>query len=666
MKKLLLRFIRDNIHNYIEKNIDNCFFEINLENNSLNFILKNKIPFVDSYLMVRNQNSGKRILKLIKNSKTQLNLDEINQFEELGVFEIYLRIDSFGKSFLNKIKFNSQNKNKFIVDYKNFKIFESFRDINSNLSFNFHKSMFYANAYEFKQETDSVVINGELNLIKSFNFDSVELRIHSDENRIDIPCTYKQNSNKILFESKIKFDLIEGYLFDDFNIEIKLKQDNIILDQCKIKGYSLSSNSIVNGQFLGFFKNPSKFEDSNLCDLFYLDYDFNLVCTVLDINEIDKFTRNKKILYSYNFENSKKPIVFFESFHGKFYAGQPKYIYEKMIDLNYDDIFDFVWAYDGEVEIPGKLLYVKHNSKEYDSFLKKADYLVSNIDFPILKNNNQIYLQTTHGTPYKYLGADITSLNPKIKKGRVLLESSTWNYLLSPSDYAEKTFRRCFEYDGVVINRGYPANDIFYEDNSEKILKLKNKFGIDENKKVILYAPTFRDYNVGSDKKVNFDLLIDLNKFYESLSDEYTLILRLHYLLSENLNLDSEMDNFIIDLSNHDDVNDLYLVSDILITDFSSVFFDFAHSKKPILFYVPDFDKYSEFRGLYDEVKNDLPGKEIIDTEDLINCIENIEEYTINYDEKYEQFYNKYCGLGHGTSSNDVVNIVFGDELNEH
>jgi len=125
------------------------------------------------------------------------------------------------------------------------------------------------------------------------------------------------------------------------------------------------------------------------------------------------------------------------------------------------------------------------------------------------------------------------------------------------------------------------------------------------------------------------------------------------------------MKSSIIDLSYYNDVADLYLISDILITDYSSVFFDYAHSQKPILFYVPDFEKYSSFRGLYSEVKENLPGPELYTNDEVIKSIKNIDKIKLQYKEKYEKFYEKFCGIGHGDASEKVIKTVFGEVNHE-
>ena len=137
-----------------------------------------------------------------------------------------------------------------------------------------------------------------------------------------------------------------------------------------------------------------------------------------------------------------------------------------------------------------------------------------------------------------------------------------------------------------------------------------------------------------------FDLELDLNKLYNQLNDEYFLIIKTHYVVSKELKIDDEMKDFVIDLSNHDDIHELFILSDILITDYSSVFFDYAHSKRPILFFMPDLEDYISSRGVYEEVLENLPGPKLTDNEELIECLNDIDKVEEEYSAKYEEFYN--------------------------
>jgi CDP-glycerol glycerophosphotransferase len=130
------------------------------------------------------------------------------------------------------------------------------------------------------------------------------------------------------------------------------------------------------------------------------------------------------------------------------------------------------------------------------------------------------------------------------------------------------------------------------------------------------------------------------------------------------LKIDERLNDFVIDLSFYDDVCQLCLISDILITDYSSVFFDYAHSRRPILFFVPDLEHYvSEVRGLYLNMETDMPGPLIKDNDYLIECIENIDAVEKEYKERYDKFYEKFCSLCKGHSSEEIIKRVF--ELEE-
>src|SRR5699024_11754458 len=140
------------------------------------------------------------------------------------------------------------------------------------------------------------------------------------------------------------------------------------------------------------------------------------------------------------------------------------------------------------------------------------------------------------------------------------------------------------------------------------ILIIKNKFNIHINKIVLLYVSICRYDEFYSKEKYRFTLQLDLQKMQEQLGNEYVVLLRMHYFIASQMDI-SEFEGFAYDFSNHNDICELYLISDILITDCSSVFFDFAHLKRPILFYTYDLEKYCDkLRGFYINIEKDVPG----------------------------------------------------------
>src|SRR5699024_9675578 len=132
--------------------------------------------------------------------------------------------------------------------------------------------------------------------------------------------------------------------------------------------------------------------------------------------------------------------------------------------------------------------------------------------------------------------------------------------------------------------------------------------GIRRNKKIILYAPTWRDNEYYQRGKYKFDIKLDLERMRETLSDDYVILLRMHYLIAENIDT-SKYDGFVIDMSKYEDIRDLYLISDILLTDYSSVFFDYAILNRSVLFFTYDLESYRDnLRGFYFDFEKEAPG----------------------------------------------------------
>src|SRR5699024_1567020 len=182
---------------------------------------------------------------------------------------------------------------------------------------------------------------------------------------------------------------------------------------------------------------------------------------------------------------------------------------------------------------------------------------------------------------------DIYSADPNYKRN-FYEQSRRWDYLSSPNGYSSDIFKRSFLFDKEMLEFGYPRNDILYTRNNAKdIKKLKKKMNIPHDKKVILYAPTWRDDDFIARGKYNFSLKLDLQDMQKRLGDEYIVILRMHYFIANALDIEP-FKGFAYDFSTYDDIAELYLISDILITDYSSVFFDYANLKRPILFFTYD------------------------------------------------------------------------------
>lgn len=359
--------------------------------------------------------------------------------------------------------------------------------------------------------------------------------------------------------------------------------------------------------------------------------------------------------------NDKK--IVFGSFLGKQYADSPKAIYEYMVK-HYPE-YEFVWVFNETGrKLPGNAKQVKRLSLAYYYHMATAKYWVSNMRQPLhlKKREGNVFLETWHGTPLKRLVFDmdeVYSANPKYKKN-FYQQSRLWDYLIAANPYSSEIFKSAFKFDKKMLEYGYPRNDTLYENNNEEyITKVKQSLDMPLDKKVVLYAPTWRDDEFYEAGKYKFDLKFDLQKLREKLGDDYIIILRMHYFIADNLNIDG-YEGFVYNMSKHDDIADLYLISDILITDYSSVFFDYSNLRRPILYYAYDLEKYrDQLRGFYLDYENQMPGPILKTTDEIIQAIEHIDQIEEDYKEKYDEFYEKICCWETGHATEKIVQEVF-------
>lgn len=388
-------------------------------------------------------------------------------------------------------------------------------------------------------------------------------------------------------------------------------------------------------------------------------------------NKMKKVLKNKneinKYLYRHKYIN--EPIeenwVMFETFMGKSYADSPKYIYEYLAK-NYPGKYKFIWVLnDPKEKLPYEGIIVKRFTKKYAYYLAKSKYFVFNIRQPLWfrKREGQIFLETWHGTPLKRLAFDqeeVTAASPTYKS-QFYRQKQEWDYLIAANKFSSDIFKSCFMYtNGTMLEIGYPRNDLLYAPNKDQIaLDLKKKLHIPLDKKTILYAPTWRDDEYYGKGQYKFKLKLDLEMMKKELGDEYVILLRTHHYIADALDV-TGVEDFAYNLSKYDDITEIYLISDICITDYSSVFFDFANLKRPMLFYTYDIDKYRDvLRGFYIDMEKELPGPLVYSTKEVIDQIKHLDEMNQKYAKRYEVFYEKFCSIDDGNASQRAVEAVF-------
>ena len=254
---------------------------------------------------------------------------------------------------------------------------------------------------------------------------------------------------------------------------------------------------------------------------------------------------------------------------------------------------------------------VKQTARVYEKKLIRAKYWITNYRVPdhVWPQKDQVYVQCWHGTPLKRLGYDLETSENAIDsiadiRKKYAMDAEKFNYILSPSGFASEKFTSAWnlketKMEDKVMEIGYPRNDFLINHTQEDIRMIKEKLEIPEDKKVILYAPTWRDNQHEAGTGFTYDLNVDFDALRQELGDEYVILFRVHYLVASKFSFD-DYEGFIYNVSNYDDINHLYLIADLLITDYSSVFFDYGILKKPMLFYMYDLEDYKDsIRGFY-------------------------------------------------------------------
>lgn len=352
-------------------------------------------------------------------------------------------------------------------------------------------------------------------------------------------------------------------------------------------------------------------------------------------------------------------VVLFESFLGKAYAGNPRHIYETLRRLRPD--LHCVWAYNGTGPIPGNPRRVHRGSAEYYRVLATAGYRVNNIRFPVAGRKPQTaYLQTWHGTPLKRLGHDIEVAGPEADaRASFDQESRGWTCLLSANPFSSQTLRRAFRYDGPVLEAGYPLVDMLSGPDPDRDA-LAAQLGLPAGHRFVLYAPTWRDHRPVGHWKFDLDLQLDLDAVSTALEPDQILLLRAHHLVAAGLDPDALPAN-VRDVSHVDDVSALCALAEVLVTDYSSVFFDFAVTGRPILFYCYDLEQYAgQVRGFYLDVERDLPGPVARTTQELIGLLRSLPDVQARHAARYAAFRRRFCPLADGGAARRVVESFFG------
>lgn len=364
-------------------------------------------------------------------------------------------------------------------------------------------------------------------------------------------------------------------------------------------------------------------------------------------------------------------LLIFESNLGRNYSGNPRAIYEEVLRRGWDKEMQICWLFTepDKQAVPGNVTLLQRESLPALLKMHRAVVWVTDTRQPtyIVKNPNTYYMMTWHGTPLKKLALDLydytearmrqdaeTAQEPgedgwekRLERQRKqwLRDSAQWDCLLAQNETAEELFRGCFWYQGDVLCEGYPRNDalVRFAENTE------------HEKRTILYAPTWREYESNGLCDSRFEPPLDFDRLFEVLKEENTeLIIKYHYYVKEKPDF-SKYGGIIRD--SEEDIAALYPACDMLITDYSSTMFDYAVLKRPMVFFAYDRERYERENGFYFDYEKLVPGPVVRTQEELFSVLRRGFDFAA-YEEKQKTFYERFAANDRGVAAAEAVERI--------
>ena len=354
----------------------------------------------------------------------------------------------------------------------------------------------------------------------------------------------------------------------------------------------------------------------------------------------------------------REKTMIFCSFGGRSFNDSPKALYDEICKKTEFDGWRLIWAFVN----PDSFIIPRGDKVKVDTlaFFKALLYSrvwVSNsgMDRGIeTRRKNNIKVETWHGTPLKKICGEENQTgivkSAETYKGKIDYDTIR----CAQSEYDREIFMRIFHASQeAVLLCDLPRNDELLKYSDKDVNSIRERLGIEDNKIVILYTPTYREYLINDANDTYIAPPINLRKWKDKLGGDYVLLIRAHYAVTAALSL--EDDGFVKDVSGYPSINDLYVVADMMISDYSSTFFDYSILNRPMFCFAYDLKEYEEKRGLYLNLNDALPCKVDKDEDSLIDDILNVDMVVAKH--KTEIFHKKYAPYA-GNACEVIINKI--------
>ncbi|MFJ7771338.1 CDP-glycerol glycerophosphotransferase family protein [Streptomyces sp. NPDC097107] len=353
-------------------------------------------------------------------------------------------------------------------------------------------------------------------------------------------------------------------------------------------------------------------------------------------------------------------LAVFSAYWARGVACNPAAIAAKLAELAPSVHPVWVVTAPGAALLPPGTDHVVPGTRRYWEVLARAKYLVNNVNFPdaVVKRPGTVHVQTHHGTPLKRMGLDQMPY-PAAARGldfQALLERvDKWDYSVSANSHSTRMWQRAYPSRHTSLDHGYPRNDVYYTAGAAEVRAVRERLGIAPGHRAILYAPTHRDYEAGWTPR------LDLAALADRLGEETILLVRAHYFYETAASplAGLRRTGRIIDVSSYDPVEELCLAADALVTDYSSIMFDYANLDRPIVIHADDWETYRTTRGVYFDLMAEAPGPVARDQAELSEILTTHAWRDERAAKARAAFRRRFCEYDDGRAAERVVRRIF-------
>lgn len=353
--------------------------------------------------------------------------------------------------------------------------------------------------------------------------------------------------------------------------------------------------------------------------------------------------------------------VAYVSFGGRQCSDGPLRIHEELVGRGAD--VEHLWVvHDGMVRPPQTATVVRAGGREHFDALATARWIVTNDHLPDFfeRRDDQLVLQTWHGTPLKRLGLDVASAAPMQRRfeGGSSEGVASWQHVLSGNPHTTGVLRRALGVAGEIHEIGSPRNDVLAaEGRDERARAVRERLGLEDGQQVVLYAPTFRDHVIDRRGRPRLDSHLDIEKLRAAVGHDTVVLFRMHHLVLDPV--PATPDGFVRDVTTYPDASELLLAADVLVTDYSALLFDFALTGRPIVCYAYDLETYrDEVRGFYLDPATELPAPIVRTTGELGETLRDLEAVDREFAERRTAFAERFCPADDGGAAGRAADLL--------